>query len=100
MAEGSIVRDDNARLWLTATWILVTVLVLLAPLVAMQMNVDGVSWTVEDFLFAGAVLVGAGVAYELATWRVTTLSKRLLIAGVIGLVVTMIWVEAAVGVFH
>ncbi len=100
MTTSSNAAASNARFWLTATWIAVTTLVLLAPLVAMRMHVDGVNWTGEDFLFAAGLLVGAGIIYELATWKVTTLSKRLLIAGVIGAVVLTIWVEAAVGIFH
>jgi hypothetical protein len=55
---------------------------------------------VTDFAFAGGLLVGAGLVYELTTWRVSTLGKRLLVAGAIGLVVVLVWVEAAVGIFH
>jgi hypothetical protein len=96
-------RSDNrggGRFFLTTAWVAATALILLAPLVAMRMNVEGVNWTVTDFAFAGGLLVGAGLIYELATWKVTTLRTRLLIAGAIGLVVMVIWVEAAVGIFH
>jgi hypothetical protein len=100
MAASSDNGGGRARGWLTAAWVAATALVLVAPLIAMRMNVEGVNWTVEDFAFAGGLLVGAGLAYELATWKVTLLRTRLLIAGAIGLVVMVIWVEAAVGIFH
>ena len=40
-------------------------LILLLPLVAMQFT-DQVVWDVADFAIFGALLVGVGVAYELA----------------------------------
>jgi hypothetical protein len=43
----------------------VTALVLLVPLVAMQFT-DEVDWSVGDFVFAGALLVGTGLLIELA----------------------------------
>lgn len=99
MAAGSDNRDGG-RFFLTTAWIAATALILLAPLIAMRMNVEGVNWTVSDFAFMGGLLVGAGLVYEWATWKVTTLRTRLLIAAAIGAVVFVIWVEAAVGIFH
>ncbi|QGZ96471.1 hypothetical protein [Terricaulis silvestris] len=93
-------NGGGGRFFLTTAWVAATALILLAPLVAMRMNVEGVNWTVTDFAFMGGLLVGAGLLYELATWKVTTLRTRLLIAAAIGAVVMMIWVEAAVGIFH
>lgn len=99
MAASSNKGGGGARTWLTAAWVTATALILLAPLIAMRLNVEGVNWTVTDFAFAGGLLVGAGLVYELATREVATLRTRLVIAGAIGLVVVVIWVEAAVGIF-
>src|SRR5687767_8759422 len=50
--------------WRIAGWG-AAALILLLPLVAMQFT-DEVNWDVADFAFAGALLIGVGVAYELA----------------------------------
>ena len=42
---------------------LVTVFLLLIPLLAMQFN-TGVDWSLFDFIVAGALLFGSGLAYE------------------------------------
>ena len=97
---NSAKSSGDGRFFLTAAWIAATALILLAPLVAMHMNVAGVNWTVSDFAFMGGLLVGAGLIYELATRNVTTLRTRLVIAAAIGLIVMVVWVEAAVGIFH
>lgn len=44
---------------------LVTAFVLLLPLVAMQVT-DEVEWSLADFVFAGALLGGTGLLFELA----------------------------------
>jgi hypothetical protein len=61
---------------------LLTLLVLLVPLVAMQVT-DGVAWTVADFVLAGVLLAGTGVLYELVLRRPRSLVYRA-IATVIG----------------
>jgi hypothetical protein len=93
-------NGGGRRFFLTTAWVAATALILLAPVVAMRMNIEGVNWTVTDLAFAGGLLVGAGLIYELATWKVTTLRTRFLTAAAIGAVVMVIWVEAAVGIFH
>ncbi|MBD7941114.1 hypothetical protein [Brevundimonas guildfordensis] len=73
-------------------------MVLLTPLVAMQFTQE-VGWGLEDFLFAGVLLVGAGLLLELVLWTVRAPWARLVLAGLIGLAVLTIWAEAAVGIF-
>lgn len=73
-------------------------LILLTPLVAMQFTRE-VAWDAEDFLFAGVLLVGAGLLLELILWKVRTPRARLVLAGLIVLAVLAIWTEAAVGIF-
>jgi hypothetical protein len=78
-------------------WGLIATLLLL-PLIAMQFTRE-VAWDAADFAFAGVLLIGAGLAFELAAWRTKARAWRLAIGGALVFVVLLIWAEAAVGVF-
>lgn len=84
--------------WRVAGWGLVLA-VLLAPMIAMGFTSE-VNWGVEDFLFAGALLVGAGLVIEVAVARTRSRAVRLLIAALVVLAVLLMWAEAAVGILH
>src|SRR5687768_18453786 len=56
------------------TWT-IAALVLLLPLVAMQFT-DEVKWDATDFAFAGALIVGTGVIFELAVRRTNNNAYR------------------------
>lgn len=71
-------------------------LLLLVPFAAMQFT-DEVQWTATDFATAAIVLFGAGLAYVLLTWNAPR--RRLLVAAAVLVVLAVIWVEIAVGVF-
>jgi len=73
-------------------------LILLTPLAAMQFTSE-VDWGAEDFLFAGVLLVGAGLLLELVLWKTRTPLVRLMLAAAVVLAVLLIWAEAAVGIF-
>src|SRR3712207_6530028 len=70
--HGGKPRSGNAKngggrrggRWRTALWTVAAVILLL-PLVAMQFT-DEVDWDAADFIIFGAMLAGAGGAYELA----------------------------------
>lgn len=72
-------------------------LLLLAPLVAMQFT-DEVDWTASDFVFAGLLLGGLGVALELAVRRGRDWSHRIAAAIPPGLAFLTLWINGAVGV--
>lgn len=72
---------------------------LISPAVAMRFT-DAVNWTAFDFVFAGVVLIGAGLVFELAAWRLRTPFYRLMTGAIILGVVAAVWVEGAVGIFH
>lgn len=74
-------------------------LVLLAPAVAMRFT-DEVNWTTSDFLFAGLLLIGGAALIELVASRVRSPLVRIGFAMFVVGVVSVIWVEAAVGIFH
>ena len=70
--------------------------VLLAPVVAMRFT--EVNWTAFDFLIAGALLIGAGLALELVVWRVRSGRARIAIAIAVLAAVLLVWAQAAVGI--
>ena len=73
-------------------------LILLTPLAAMQVTSE-VAWDAQDFLFAGVLLVGAGLLVESVLWKTRTPLVRLTLAAAVILAVLLIWAEAAVGIF-
>lgn len=83
--------------WRLAMWGLIAALLLL-PWVAMQFTRE-VAWDAADFAFAGVLLIGAGLLFELAVWRTRTLVWRLAIGVALVVAVLLTWAEAAVGVF-
>lgn len=83
--------------WRIAAWGLVAA-ALVAPLVAMQFTTE-VNWTTKDFVFAGVLLIGAGLLIELLLWRVRSRAVRIGAALAIVAGVLVIWVEGAVGIF-
>ena len=78
--------------------IFIVLILLLIPLIAMQFT-DEVNWTIFDFVLAAVLLSGTGLLLELALWKIK--STRYKIAICVGLVVILclIWVELAVGIF-
>ena len=54
----------DKKFWRIARWSLAA-LILLLPLLAMQFTTE-VAWDFADFMIFGALLAGAGGAYELA----------------------------------
>jgi hypothetical protein len=96
---GMTKTDGGQRfpLWRVAMWGGIAALLLL-PAVAMQFTRE-VAWGPEDFAFAAVLLIGAGGLFELAAWKLRSLTGRLIAAAVILGAVLLIWADAAVGVF-
>ncbi|RTY89151.1 hypothetical protein FNW07_11470 [Flavobacterium sp. GT3R68] len=87
--------ENNKRLF----GIVVTVAVLLMiPLLGMLFS-DQVNWGVEDFVAAGILLLGTGLACEAVMRTVKTRQNRLILCGVILIALALIWIELAVGLF-
>lgn len=79
--------------------ILLTVgILLLVPLVAMQFS-TGVDWDLTDFIIAGLLLSGAGLTIELIIRKVKSKEGRLALGVLVLLVLALIWIELAVGIF-
>jgi len=75
---------------------LVTGLLLLVPLVAMQFT-DEVRWNLADFVVAGALLFGAGATYHLLAARTDNLAYRAAVGVAVGATLMLVWANLAVG---
>lgn len=75
----------------------VTALLLLVPLLAMRFTSE-LDWSPMDFLVAGGLLFGAGLAFELAMRKATGLAARLAAALMIGATLLLVWANLAVGI--
>ncbi len=73
-------------------------LLLLIPFIAMQVTSD-VKWGPMDFVVAGALLFGTGLACEMVLRRVTSNKIRMAICTAILVILIVVWAELAVGLF-
>lgn len=71
---------------------------LLIPYVGMKVTGD-LKWSAFDFVAAGVLLLGTGLACELVLRKVTKLQHRLAICAGILLIVAVVYVEISVGLF-
>lgn len=89
----------NSRLTRTLRvigWTLVAVL-LMTPAVAMRFTTE-VQWTASDFVFAGVLLIGAGIVTELAVWASGDWSYRIGAGLAVLASLLLLWINAAVGI--
>ena len=79
---------------------LATAFILLLPLVAMQFT-DEVVWDLFDFAVAGALLLSAGLTYELLARKVrdsgSNVTYRVAIGVAIAIGLILVWMNLAVG---
>lgn len=76
---------------------LATGILLLVPLVAMRIT-DEVVWGPVDFVTAGGLLFGTGLAYVLAAGRGGTLVYRAAVGVALGTALFLVWSNLAVGI--
>lgn len=76
----------------------VTALLLLIPLTAMQFTTE-VNWKPMDFVAAGVLLLTAGLACEAILRLVKSLWWRIAAVGFVLMVLLLVWAELAVGIF-
>jgi hypothetical protein len=76
---------------------LATAFILLLPLLAMQFT-DEVVWDLADFAVAGALLIGAGLTYELAARKAGNIAYRAAIGVALMAALLLFWVNGAVGI--
>lgn len=75
---------------------LVTGLLLLIPLVAMQFTHE-VNWTFSDFVFAAVLLFGTGLMYVLIARKWNSLTYKLAVGMGVAAGLLLVWANAAVG---
>ena len=74
-----------------------TAVLLLIPLVAMQFT-EEVNWTSMDFVVAGFLLFGSGMAYVLVARSTTRLAGRAAACIAVAAALMLVWVNLAVGI--
>jgi hypothetical protein len=70
---------------------------LLVPLLAMQVT-DEVNWTAADFVFAGVIILGAGIPFELAVRKTGNAAYRAGVGVALAAGLLLVWVNGAVGI--
>jgi hypothetical protein len=83
--------------WRIAAWAAVVALILMIPVVAMQFS-DEWNWDLFDFVFAGTLLFGAALTYELVAKKGGTTAYRAAVGVAVVTAVALVWVNAAVGI--
>lgn len=82
--------------WRIVVWAAVA-LILLLPLLAMQVT-DQVAWSLTDFVLAGALLVGAGLTYEMAARKAGNIAYRAAIGVAGAAALLLVWLSLGVGI--
>src|SRR5688572_4145396 len=80
-----------------AAWGAAAALLVLLPLLAMEVT-DEVAWDLADFVFAGALVVGVGVTYELAARMTGNRAYRTAVGVALAAAFVLVWINAAVGI--
>lgn len=76
---------------------IVTILILLIPLVAMQFT-NEVNWSVFDFIIMGALLFGTGLTYEFISSRSGNIVYKSAVGIAVAAGLLLIWINLAVGI--
>ena len=79
-----------------ARLVLATALILLVPLVAMQFTKE-VTWNLDDFIVAGILLFGTGLAYQFVAQPGRNRAYRLAVGVALGAGLLLVWMNLAVG---
>jgi hypothetical protein len=77
--------------------VFVAAFILLLPLLAMQITHE-VAWDLADFALAGALLVGTGLMYVLATREARNIAYRAAVGVALGAALLLVWINLAVGI--
>lgn len=93
--KQNLMNTQNKRLIGT---VLTAAFLLLIPFVAMQFT-DEMKWGLFDFVLAGVLLLGAGLAIEVALRLVKKFVYRIAVCLGILAALALVWIEIAVGLF-
>jgi hypothetical protein len=81
----------------TARIVAATAAILAIPLLAMQFTTE-VTWTLSDFVFAAAMLIGVGMAYVLITRSADDRASRIAVGFALAIAFFLVWSNLAVGI--
>jgi hypothetical protein len=76
---------------------LVTGFILLLPLLAMLFTAE-VNWSGFDFVVAGVLLFGSGLAYELLAGKAANTAYRAAVGVAVAAALLLVWIDLAVGI--
>ena len=76
--------------------VLMAAILLLIPYLAMKFTGE-VNWTAIDFIAAGVLLLGTGLACEFVMRKVKKFEYRIAISAAVLLALFIVWAELAVG---
>jgi hypothetical protein len=101
LKEGASMKIKNTNILMQNKNILLialaAALILLVPFIAMQFT-DDVTWSLIDFAFAGALLFGTGLAFELITRKAGTIAYRAAVGLALVAAMLLVWINLAVGI--
>lgn len=89
-------KPDKAAYRSIVRIVLAAAFILLVPLLAMQVT-NEVAWDLADFAVAGALLVGTGLAYEMAARKAASIAYRAAVGVALAAGLMLVWVNLAVG---
>ncbi len=92
--ETMIITKQNKRL---VTIVTTAIALLLIPLVAMNFT-NEVNQKIFDFVVAGILLCGTGLAFEFILRKIKTRRNRIVLGIALFLTLFLIWAELAVGI--
>lgn len=96
MTRNTEAGGQHGVFWRVTPWV-VSALLLLLPLVAMQFTTE-VNWDETDFIVFGAMLFGGCGLYELAAKMTPNFLYRAAVSVAVVAVVLLIWINLAVGI--
>jgi len=77
---------------------LLTGALLLIPLVGMMFS-DDVQWSLGDFIIAGLLIAGTGLAFDFIARSSKSSKRKLCMSLALAFVFLVVWAELAVGLF-
>ena len=88
--------DPRGSRWRVAAWS-IAALVLFLPLAAMQIT-DEMDWDAADFAIFGAMVIGAGLVYELTARMTGSRAHRAAVGLALAAGFILVWMNLAVGI--
>lgn len=79
-------------------WAAIVMLLLLIPLGLTRRDGGSWNWSLFDFMLMGALLFGAGLAYELVARKINSSAYRAAVGLAVATAVLLVWINGSVGI--